>query len=188
MNYYPYVTGYQHHKIGKYEKTVIGNLYKKKNVTIPRYLKYYFMKKYEEAIKVLNQGDKDFQSEYALGFLLKKKKRYDKAIRHFKLALTMRSKSILTRYSLADSYWSLGKEKKAEEEFSKILVMRPNHYESLMNLGVIHLKAGKFKLASAYLKKVLKIQPMHWAACELLFELTSEKKYQKCVSLYKPAH
>ena len=187
MNYFPYVSGYQHREIGEYEKIVISNLYLKKEIKAPEYLKYFFSGDTDKATRTLEaQKNITVESLYALAYLYKAQKKFNLAKLSLKKILEAQPKYPGIHQLLGDAQWSLNDEAGAEKEFLLSLEADPKNYETMANLGSIYLHKGDQKKSVEYFKKSLAIQPAHWLACGILFEQTKEEKYQACRLKYGP--
>ncbi|HVJ64929.1 MAG TPA: hypothetical protein VM901_06715 [Bdellovibrionota bacterium] len=187
MNYYPYLSGYRHHRIGTYETLTVNALYFNKSSAAPNFMQLYFADQAKAALDALLKiKTKSFGDHYAIGTLATSLGDRAVARSHFEAAQKLDPNSTIAELKVAESLWAAGETAGAEAQLNKLIGRDKRNYEAFADLGGIMLQRGDREGATRAFKRSLEIQPAHWRVCELLQELTQEKTYAACVKRYGP--
>ena len=187
MNYYSYLSGYTHHRIGAYETLTVNALYFKKTSPAPSFMQLYFGDQPQAALDaLLKVKTKSFADHYAIGVLATSTGDRALARTHFEAALKLDPQSKMAELKVAESLWSAGDTAGAEAQLNKLIARDSRNYEAHADLGGILLQRGDRTGAQRAFERSLEIQPAHWRVCELLHGLTQAKRYADCVKRYGP--
>lgn len=194
MAVHPYQSGVHHRSLGTYETLAIRRMYGPASESLTSletaYLGWadaYLSGDYFGARRALLKMPPETQAnEYVLGMVAIGIGDSKAALEAFEKAVRADSKNPSVRYRWASALMSSGKEKEAEAELRKMVSEYPRFYEALADLGAIESAAGRSASAQKLLKRVLQLNPVHYPACQILFKLTQEAKYQACIRRFAP--
>ena len=143
---------------------------------------------YNEVLKIIPNH---FETNFLLGSLLVKTKKFNQAIQFLNKAILINPNHVGVHNNLGGALKGLGKDEKAIDCFQKVIKINPNHVEAHNNLGIIFNGLGKTQKAIDCFQKVIKINPNHVEAHNNLgtvfYELGARKKaikyYQKTIQI-----
>jgi tetratricopeptide (TPR) repeat protein len=131
---------------------------------------YYFIKKYDEAIRCYEQalempdGKKDFEVLCKKGNALAGKGKYHQAIGLYEEALDIRPNYFEALHSWGDALQGLGKHDDAIKYYNKALVIKPENLETWYQMGNALTALGHYKDAIDCYDRVLSNNKFHsWA-------------------------
>jgi len=90
------------------------------------------------------------------GFILLKKKFFNKAIIEFKEAISHRDDFVEAHSNLGIAYKNISQFNEALIHFEKALIYNPNYIEAKLNAGILNLKFKNFKKAIENFKSLIK--------------------------------
>jgi len=160
LGYYYYLEG----DFNKSIKTLQSAITKKKsfNAKVNSLLsqEYLSMQEYEKAqdlaLKTIKREKEDSAANLALGQINYLNKNYKKAMKNFKIAAKDSENATKAEVKIAQTYQSLGNERKAKEMFEKVLKDSATEYEAYYSIALIE----PYKELT-YLKKALGINIMY---------------------------
>lgn len=90
------------------------------------------------------------------------KKRFDKAIEQYRLAIQISDEYPETHHNLANSYMEIGQVQDAEREFTKAIQMNPQFYHSYISLASLYFNYKRLDLAQIVLENLISKVPSRW--------------------------
>ena len=103
---------------------------------------------------------KSFEVNELMGLILAARGDDAKAVRYFRLAANLDSKSSAAHTNLASCLFRLRESKLAESEFKKGVELESNNYGANHNLGEFYIQSGNIAAAIPYLEKAQRINPL----------------------------
>ena len=100
-----------------------------------------------------------YTSHNNLGILFAKRNKLDKAISHYKKALTIRPDSVESHYDLANALKEEGNLTESVFHYEKAIKERPDHLYAHNNLAIVLTMQSEFDKAIIHLKKSIQIRP-----------------------------
>jgi Tfp pilus assembly protein PilF len=108
--------------------------------------------------KSLSQSPWNVPMRHNLAMTYAEKGEIDRAIKEYKILISLADVYPNTHHNLADAYKVKGQYGKAEEEYKKALKIDPNFYFSYYGLIDLYQKTGEKEKLEEIIKKIQKIQ------------------------------
>ena len=116
---------------------------------------------YKEVLEIIPNH---FETNFFLGSLLVKTKKFNQAIQFLNKAILINPNHVGVYNNLGGALKGLGKDEKAIDCFQKVIKINPNHVEAHNNLGTVFYELGARKKAIKYYQKTIQINPNYVAA------------------------
>ncbi len=140
---------------------------------------------YNNAIQINNEN---YVAHLNLGAAFAKKKKFDDAIRHYRISLSINPYISNTYYSLGMAYYELKNSQGAMENLSKALELDPNFLPAHVKLGMIYVEQKKMDDAIRHFKTVVEIDPFDSDAhLQLGLALSAQGEHEEAVKEIRQA-
>ena len=140
------------------------------------------------AFKLIKKNKKDFQLQNIYATILYNLKKFDQAIKVYKLSLSLNPNFYQAQYNLAKLYCDLENYEDANIELQKYFDLKPNSIEGLLLLGNLNLKFKKYNLAEKNYKSILDENPKDFRGYYSLGNLFKKKKqFYEAIKYYNKA-
>ena len=145
---------------------MLQNLVEKKlNIKIDDLIQLFHKNNYSEVLikvtKLLKESPENLQLLSIKAITLISLKKYDEAIKCFKLCLKYDPYHIVSYFNIGSVYQDINQIDDAIVSYKKVLEIDPNHFGALFNIGVIYNDVKVYNKAIHYYKKSLKINPQN---------------------------
>ena len=114
--------------------------------------------RYDEAIPILEKAlslKDNNKIRLSLGFAYKSVRKFDKAVKHFKVCVEKNPQYADVHYHLAECLNDMGKADEAIEEYMKSLYINPDYVEALYSLGDLYRQMGMLEETLELYKRII---------------------------------
>ncbi|MCX6777281.1 MAG: tetratricopeptide repeat protein [Candidatus Micrarchaeota archaeon] len=94
---------------------------------------------------------------FNLGMAFMKQKKFENAVREFKLVVSLKPEDAKAHFQLGNAYYQRGLTHLAAEAYEKAVKLKPDYAKAWANLGSALYEEGKFQEAKAAFEKVLSL-------------------------------
>lgn len=122
------------------------------------------LQKYQLAIESLEKvySKSSYEINLRLGWLHYLNAEHTAAVKYYKIAISLETKSIEARFGLAYPLSYLGNWDEIVKIYGEVLKMDPKNYKANLRLGTIWYNRKKFSQALAYVKVINSIYPFDY--------------------------